>query len=155
VSNAGTSSQLLLWRHADAEEGLNDQARRLTQRGRKQAVRVARWLDAHLPGDYRMIVSPAVRAQQTATALARNFLTSPELAVGASPSAVLSAINWPECGGTTVVVGHQPTLGELAAQLVSGRNDSWNIRKGSVWWLRTRKSEPGVTIRMVIDPDLI
>ena len=40
---------LLLWRHAEAEEGLNDFERALTMRGEKQAKSVARWLLQHRP----------------------------------------------------------------------------------------------------------
>ena len=32
---------LILWRHAEAEDGANDLARELTQKGHKQAARVA------------------------------------------------------------------------------------------------------------------
>ena len=35
---------LILWRHAEAEEGDNDLARELTPKGEKQAARVAEWL---------------------------------------------------------------------------------------------------------------
>ena len=43
---------LILWRHAEAENGsptLPDHKRRLTARGEKQARKVARWLRQHLP----------------------------------------------------------------------------------------------------------
>src|SRR3989304_4024273 len=41
--------ELILWRHADAEEGERDLERKLTGKGRKQATRVARWLQHRLP----------------------------------------------------------------------------------------------------------
>ena len=40
---------LILWRHAEAEEGGPDLERRLTPKGRKQAKRVAAWLLQRLP----------------------------------------------------------------------------------------------------------
>ena len=40
---------LLLWRHAEAEDGADDYSRPLTERGRKQAASVAAWLAQHLP----------------------------------------------------------------------------------------------------------
>ena len=153
MSKAVKSAQLILWRHAHAEDGLVDPARKLTSRGQKQAARIARWLDARLPDQYRLIVSPAVRAQQTARALSRKFVTDPDLSVDSSPARMIRSVNWPDAGGTTVLVGHQPSLGAMAALLVSGREESWNIRKGAVWWLEHR--DGGVSIRAIIDPTLI
>jgi phosphohistidine phosphatase len=40
---------LILWRHAEAEEGGPDLERKLTPKGRKQAKRVAAWLLQRLP----------------------------------------------------------------------------------------------------------
>ena len=115
---------------------------------------MAGWLKTRLPEDYRLIASPAVRAQQTARALNATFLTNPALAVDASATGILSAIDWPDCGGTTLIVGHQPSLGRLAALLVAGREDAWSIRKGALWWLWQRAHEDGVSIRTIVDPDL-
>ena len=55
------SMELILWRHADAEDGVPDEARRLTAKGRKQAEKMAAWLTARLPADCRVMVSPATR----------------------------------------------------------------------------------------------
>ncbi|HEX6136244.1 MAG TPA: histidine phosphatase family protein, partial [Casimicrobiaceae bacterium] len=71
---------LILWRHAEAEAGEPDLARRLTAKGVKQAARTGKWLDEHLPANCRILVSPAKRAQQTAEALKRKFRTRDELA---------------------------------------------------------------------------
>ena len=155
MSKIHNSAQLILWRHAHAEVGLADSARQLSNRGRKQATRVAHWLKARLPEDYRLIASPAVRAQQTAQALNGKFLTSKALAVDASAAKILSALEWPACGGTTLIVGHQPYLGQLAALLVTEREASWNIRKGAVWWLWQPAHADGVSIRTIVDPDLV
>ena len=46
---------VLLWRHAEAEEGPDDFARPLTERGKKQAASVAAWLSQHLPRQLRVI----------------------------------------------------------------------------------------------------
>src|ERR1700730_11276879 len=87
---------LILWRHAEAEPGEPDLGRRLTAKGIQQAERMATWLDHHLPDTCKILVSPADRAQQTALALKRKFRTAPELAPGASVSAVLAAAGWPD-----------------------------------------------------------
>ena len=61
--------ELILWRHADAEDGADDMARRLTAKGERQAAAMATWLRANLPSQHTLMASPAVRAQQTAAAL--------------------------------------------------------------------------------------
>lgn len=37
-----------------------------------------------------------------------------------------------------VVVGHQPTLGQMAALMMTGKSADWEIRKSGVWWLSNR-----------------
>ncbi|MGB6053615.1 MAG: histidine phosphatase family protein, partial [Burkholderiaceae bacterium] len=41
--------ELILWRHADAEPGEPDLERALTAGGRRQAAKMAAWLDRKLP----------------------------------------------------------------------------------------------------------
>lgn len=147
---------LILWRHAEAEDGSPDLLRRLTPKGRKQAKRVAKWLRPRLPADARVIVSPAKRALQTAEALGLDFVTAPSLAPGAPPAAVLAAAGWPDADGTVVLVGHQPTFGQALAAMLAAQDAEWGIRKGGLWWLRLARNGrvPAVTVRAVIGPDL-
>ena len=51
----------------------------LTTKGEKQAVRMAAWLDRHLPEGVRILVSPARRTEQTAKALNRKYKLRDEL----------------------------------------------------------------------------
>ena len=147
---------LILWRHAEAEDGAPDRSRELTARGRKQARAVARWLAKRLPDDARVLVSPAARAQQTAAALKRAVKTEARIDVGAAPHEVLAAAGWPDGAGTVLVVGHQPTLGQVAALVFAGAHADWPVKKGALWWLRrrARNGEAEVTLRAVIGPDL-
>jgi phosphohistidine phosphatase len=149
--------ELILWRHADAEDGVPDLARRLTSKGAKQARAMAQWLRPHLPKDARVLVSPAERARQTAAALREHFDIVRELAPGASCQEVLAAAGWPDGQGTVVLVGHQPTLGEAAALVLSGKGESWSIRKGGIWWLsnRVRDDAAQVVLKAVMSPDLL
>lgn len=148
---------LILWRHADAEAGFPDLARPLTEKGIAQARRVGAWLDRHLPAGTRVLASPAERAQQTAKALTRRIHTIPEIGPGATAEAVIAATGWPGAHESVLVVGHQPTLGEVAALLVSGDARYWTIRKGAVWWLSNRVREGVATtiVKAVIGPDLV
>jgi phosphohistidine phosphatase len=146
---------LILWRHADAVEGVPDHARELTAKGVKQSAKIAAFLQQHLPDQLRILVSPAVRAQQTATALTSHFTLAPTLSPGASAEAVLHAACWPDSGGTVLVVGHQPTLGEVAAQLLGCKETSLSIKKGALWWFSGREGSDQVTLRLVITPDFL
>lgn len=144
---------LILWRHADAEGGSPDSARRLTERGRVQADRVSAWLKPRLPGDCAVLVSPAVRAQQTASALGRHFVTAPAIGVDASATDVVNAAGWPSRPGTVVIVGHQPTLGRVAAMLLSGTEADWEFAKGALWWLVHANGK--TALRAAVDPELV
>ncbi|MEJ2175143.1 MAG: phosphohistidine phosphatase SixA [bacterium] len=148
---------LILWRHAEAEEGGPDQERKLTAKGRKQAKRVAAWLLQRLPSKVAVLSSPARRARQTADALELRPKLVEGLAPGAGVSDVLEAIDWPRRKGSVLVVGHQPTLGCLASYLVSGSPVEWSIKKGGLWWLthRMRGGESQVVVRAVVAPDLV
>ncbi|WP_296494405.1 phosphohistidine phosphatase SixA [Rhodoferax sp.] len=135
---------LILWRHAEAQEwtpGCDDMARRLTSRGEKQAARMAAWLDRQLPDNTRVLVSPARRTEQTATALGRKFKIRPELAPDGTVAQLLELVQWPDARGCVLVVGHQPTLGQTIAQLIGLNVTECSVKKGSVWWLRDRQRE--------------
>ena len=139
---------LILWRHADAEDGSPDLARRLTKKGRKQAERVAEWLAEHLPKDYVLISSPAVRARETAEALGKPRIVE-ALAPGASVKEILQTAGWPNGEATVVLVGHQPDFGRAIAYLVCRRETDWTLKKGGLWWLAADE------VRAVISPDLL
>jgi len=56
-----------------------------------------------------------------------------------------------------LVVGHQPTLGDVAAQLLGCNGSSLSIKKGAVWWFNRREREGMVqlALRLVISPDFL
>jgi phosphohistidine phosphatase len=149
--------ELVLWRHADAEEGVPDLDRNLTAKGRKQAARVAGWLQQRLPSTYMLLSSPARRAQQTAEALRPEFRVLERLAPGASPIDIAELSGWPKRRGVVVLVGHQPDLGRAAASLLAGTGADWSVKKGALWWLvyRLRERQVQVVVRAVIAPDLV
>ena len=149
--------ELILWRHADAEEGERDLERKLTGKGRKQAARVAQWLQRRLPSKFTLISSPARRARETADALGARYKISDQLAPGAAVGDLLEAAGWPERKGVVILVGHQPDFGQAAAALMSGEPADWSVKKGGLWWLesRVRGGEARVAVRAVIAPDLV
>lgn len=148
---------LILWRHADAEDGLVDMNRALTDKGRKQAEKMGFWLAQRLPKDARVLVSPAKRAQQTAAGLARAFETVKSIAPGADPAHLLAAAHWPDASGTVLLVGHQPGLGQLAGLLLWGEERDFSLKKGAILWLsnRTRQGEGQVVLKAALTPEMV
>jgi len=152
---------LILWRHAEAEDRAKhseqDAARELTKRGRKQAERMARWLAERLEGDWRILVSPAIRTLQTVEPLGRDFDTSEEVGLAATAASVLRAAGWPDGTQNVLVVGHQPTLGQAAARVLEGRDGDISIKKGAIWWftIRSREGSRGTVLKAVLDPDTL
>ena len=146
---------LILWRHAHAEDGVPDLERRLTARGREDAKRVGAWLRERLPADgVRVLCSPAVRARQTADALGLRYAVVDALAPCADAIDAITASGWAEGGdATVVVVGHNPWIGEAASRLVGGRAGGWPIRKAGLWWLARREDD--VLVRAVLSPELV
>ena len=151
---------LVLWRHAEAEmfaaEG-GDLQRALTAKGERQARRMAEWLNQRLPASARILSSPALRCRTTAEALGRDFKIVPALAPDADPQVVLDAARWPAASEAVLVCGHQPTLGQVAAQLLAGQEHDWAVKKGAVWWLRGRQRNGAfeVTLHAVQGPDAL
>jgi phosphohistidine phosphatase len=150
---------LILWRHAEAEDqASSDLARQLTARGRRQAQATARWLKSRLGDHAVFLVSPATRTIQTAEAFGDQYRVVRELAPGGSAQALLDAAGWPEgIAQTVVVVGHQPTIGQVASWLMTGDEAEWSVKKSGIWWLqgRTRGGGAQAVLRAVTCPDLL
>ena len=151
---------LILWRHAEASEasaGEDDMGRSLTPRGERQAVRMAHWLERQLPEGTRILCSPAKRTEQTAMALGRKYKLSAALTPQGTADMLLSAAQWPVSKNTVLVIGHQPILGEVIALLLGFQKPECAVKKGAVWWLRSRSRLVGdQTILLTVQsPDML
>jgi phosphohistidine phosphatase len=135
--------QLWLLRHADSEPHgtREDSERRLTERGVGQA-RAAGIALARLGAEFELVLfSPKVRAQQTAEAAAaawseeqRARLTvHPPLAGGFDASAAREALAGTAADAHLLLVGHEPDLSGVVAELSGGRVD---LKKGGLAVLR-------------------
>ena len=163
--------QLILWRHADAVDGVPDMARMLTPRGVEQAQRMAAWLAARLPVERtRLISSPAVRARQTAQALAGAtglaLAIDERLAPDQPARDYLAAAGWPEGNAiesagqaerVVVIVAHQPVLGLVASLLLTGIEQPVSVRKAAAWWFtrRERGGSAQALLKLSIGPEQI
>ena len=121
---------LLLFRHgpagkADAARWPDDRARPLTRRGVKRTTLAAHGI-ARLLGEIDVVVtSPLVRAAETARLLAEafetdNLQTLDALSPGGSERKVIEFLNRQGSHQCVALVGHEPSLGRLAATLVAG-----------------------------------
>ncbi len=151
----------LLWRHAEAEDfhSQGDSARCLTVYGRAQAERAAYWLVplAQSQGWHpHCVVSPAARTQQTVEPLLRQVAWPMQTELGLAPDAstpsALSILHQyhADC---LIVVGHQPTLGALAAHWLGSTSPSLSVKKGAIWWFQWRAGRDDIALRAVFYPD--
>ena len=124
--------RLMLLRHAktehDAPSG-RDQDRRLDDRGRNDAAEIGGWIGLHPPFPDAVLVSTAVRANQT-WEIAREAMKAlaPQPAVellpelyGADPAQLLENVHAAASADPKVllVVGHNPGMHELALMLAA------------------------------------
>jgi phosphohistidine phosphatase len=150
--------ELLLWRHAEAVDGLPDQARELSPRGRQQAERVAAWLNLHAPDKLRLLVSPTVRTRQTASFFPQGMEKMEihdVLASGAPPAEILTYLDWPNAETPLLLVGHQPMLGEIAAQLLGDAPFPSSFRKGALWWLHGEPGWKTAVLRQIVEAETL
>ena len=63
----------------------------------------------------------------------RHYEIEPALAPGASIADVLTVAGWPAAPGTTLIVGHEPTLGALVGHLL--RQMQRPLDKGAIVWM--------------------
>lgn len=119
------SRTLVLWRHAKSDRGdgtLPDVTRPLAPRGRRTAPRMAAWIAGHWPPD-AVICSPARRTVETWQHLAPllppgvpvRFDARAYLADPAQCRALIAAA--PPQAETLLLIGHNPGLEDLAAEL--------------------------------------
>ncbi|SRR5271166_1274007 len=109
---------LLLMRHAksDYPAGVADHDRPLAPRGIREAGLAGDWLRANVPTIDAVLCSTATRARQT---LDNTRIGAPvrysERLYGATPGTMIEEINETAAAvATLLVVGHEPTMSELA-----------------------------------------
>jgi phosphohistidine phosphatase len=120
--------RLLLFRHAKAERaiaGTPDHDRALIERGRKDAGRIGAYVSSHHLIPDRVLLSPAVRCQETWKYASAAMKPAPaamsvEKLYDATPHAILAVIkDAPVKAHTLLVCGHNPGLHELAQMLIA------------------------------------
>ena len=123
--------ELYLIRHGVAAErgpDFPDDAKRpLTAQGIARLRKEAKALDALGVSFDQIITSPLTRTRQTADVIAETMklappvATSDALAPAGTPAAVLRELGQHMRKARVALVGHEPNMGELAAQLIGAR----------------------------------
>jgi phosphohistidine phosphatase len=123
--------ELYLIRHGVAEERgedwPDDSKRPLTAEGIAKLRKEARGLTAIGEGFDHIVSSPLVRTRQTAEVFSEHLKNKPPvstadaLAPAGTPAAVIQEITKHVRKARVALVGHEPNLGELAAQLIGAR----------------------------------
>jgi phosphohistidine phosphatase len=117
----------MLLRHAKTERagpGERDRDRKLMKRGRADAPAIGAYMAHHGLVPDLALVSPAARAQETwalvAPALAKTpKMVSDERIYNATPQVLIGVIAAARKAKALLVVGHNPSLHELALQLIA------------------------------------
>ncbi|MEE1622066.1 SixA phosphatase family protein [Zafaria sp. Z1313] len=148
--------RLMLLRHAKSDYplGVPDHDRPLAGRGDREAPLAGRWMveNGRIP-DY-IVCSDALRARSTCAWVGSELGEqgpTPYLdsrVYGAGATQLLSIVNeTPETVGTLLVIGHLPTVQELAMRLASVESD-----EDAVMDLATRYPTLGLTVMDIEKP---
>ena len=133
--------ELYLIRHGVAEDRgedwPDDSKRPLTPDGIAKLRKEARGLAAIGEGFDHIVSSPLVRTRQTADVFSEMLKNKPAistadaLAPAGTPAAVIQEITKHVRKARVALVGHEPNLGELAAQLIGARAPL-EFKKGAI-----------------------
>jgi phosphohistidine phosphatase len=133
--------EVYLIRHGVAaergKEWPDDAKRPLTPDGILRLRKEARGLNAIEVAFDQIVTSPLVRTRQTADVFSETLSTKPPivssdaLAPAGTPAAVIQELVKHVRKGRVALVGHEPNLGELAAQLI-GAKTPLEFKKGGI-----------------------
>ncbi len=141
--------QLLLLRHADAVSSApTDDLRSLSEKGRLQAKRVARFCKERELQPDLILTSPFLRAEETARIVAQELkselVLSAFLASGMMPSAAIEELRAYLRFECVLLVGHEPDLSALAGTLLgAGNTGAIRMRKATLAGLFVESLTPG------------
>ena len=153
--------KLLLVRHGDAVAGTPDAERPLSDKGRRDVQRLTAFLARSGVRVARVIHSGRVRARDTALLMAEVLgpgAVVEEAVAGLDPGDATDLLHeavadWIE---DTVVVGHQPFMGHMAARLLTGGDGPAGVgfEAGAAACLE-RDQGHAWTLRWLVGPTLL
>lgn len=143
--------ELFLIRHAIAEDGDDDDARPLSEKGKKRFKEVVRTLERMDIRFDRVLHSPKKRAVDTAAMIDARLQETPLLAAPPSDGLLMLL----STGNAVGVVGHEPWLSELLAWLVVGDptlGERFELKKGAVAHLDGEPRPGQMRLRALLTP---
>ena len=158
--------ELYLIRHGVAEERgeswPDDAKRPLSDAGIERLKKEARGLATIVDGFHVMLTSPLVRTRQTADVIAAAFAPKPaivaidSLAPDGGYQALLADLQKQARRERIALVGHEPSIGELAARLVGSRHP-FEFKKGGVCRIDVETLPPAGpgTLRWFLPPKVL
>lgn len=127
--------RLYVLRHGLAEDvgdDGTDAGRHLTELGRERVRAAANGLAALGMRPDVLLTSPVIRARETAEIIGHVLQRKPEivqaLQTGSSAHGVVRALGAYEASARVMIVGHEPTLSELVALLLTGSARGMAVR---------------------------
>jgi phosphohistidine phosphatase len=151
---------LYLIRHAHAVTAEDDPARPLSRKGRGQVRRLARFL--RRSGALRGVTfwhSPLDRARETATLLADHLQSDnplksiPRLLTEGTPAELAARLA--NRRADLALVGHEPTLGDLATLLVCGQSESGRFVMAKSGVIALEREHGRWSVRWHLAPELL
>ena len=151
---------LYLLRHAEAEpHRVDDNSRRLTERGECQSQRMGGFLVEHGLKPELILTSPVVRARQTAAIVAKilgevDLTDVPWLACGMNPDRAFGELASYAKFDSVMIVGHEPDFSCLVATLLDlGSSSSVNISKASLTAIEIPRLVSGAGVLKFLLPE--
>lgn len=159
--------ELILVRHGPAEDrdvfartGRPDRERPLTANGRIRTRRAAAGLTTLCTEAPRIYTSPFVRARETAEIIAEACQVTvtrslAALAPGGRRDRVLRSVG---LTGTTILVGHEPDMGQLLAWLICGHPEPFHqFKKAGMAAVRCPEGpgQGGATLHWALPPGVL
>jgi phosphohistidine phosphatase len=147
-----------LVRHGKTKSELEDPAKPLSDQGRQEVMRVARYAASVGVEVAAIDHSDRLRARQTAEILAEHLLPrlgireAEGLAPGAEPDRVRTQLE--DATESLMLVGHLPHLSRLISALVLGNSELEIIRPDMGAMICLLKTERGFRLLWVLTPEL-
>jgi phosphohistidine phosphatase len=151
----------MLLRHGHAEDfhPEGDASRSLTEKGREQAARAARLLQAagRLPS--LVLTSPYARARQTAEIFCETAGLPGPVKQSWLACGMVAPVAWAELAGfqeftRILLVGHEPDFSQLACQLVGAPAGVIQVKKGGLVGMRIMPLSRRGELRFLLPPKL-
>ncbi len=143
--------KVFLVRHGDADaevpEGLGDEARALTVKSRHALAAHFAALAEHMAGIDLVLTSPLVRAVQTAQILSivlkhEGLLHAHRSLVPEMPVGAIESVLRQKEGPGVILVGHEPSMGAMAAHLLGIPSWTKRVHPGTVIGIEKSYEEP-------------